>query len=348
MRISKKTMTSMAALLAVISTDVAGAAASTAGLAAGAQDEARRGAQRGEIRRPSRALCAGVGIVLGLVAGAIFGRSRRNGGDGFSGTAAAVGGIGSALICNAIRWRSVRREDQEEVTRKVAAMTLESSPTQQTYRSPVTGETYTITPGEVTYRENNDTQYTTIADVDLPQRGYKISTVAYQVNTAVLNLRATPGSETSDRITGAFYHNDMVETLSETPDGQWVLVAYDGVGYGWVSRRYLVPASVPYGEITFARPASPQQAATAAAAASAPPPPPPRATPRRGRRARPAAPPPRPRTLILARMTTVPLTRTVQVRGQQMPCRAMAVANQQNQSDRRRSCVGAGGLIRFT
>ena len=342
-KIAKWAMISLTVSLAMVSADIAGAAASVAT----AQND-QRGAERGEIRRPSRALCAIGGIVIGVAAGLLFGRSRQRGGDGFSDTAAVVGGVGSALICNAIRWRSVQREDQEEVSRKVATMTLESNPTAQTYRSPVTGQTYTITPGEITYRENNNTRYTTIADVDLPQRGYKITNLPFQVNAPVLNLRATPGSETSDRITGAFYRNDIIQALSETPDGQWILVGYEGVGYGWVSRRYLLPVATSYAQLVFARPAPPLTAAEIAAA-SAPRPPVRQPRPRRGRaqRARAATPAVTSPIFVARRMTTLPATRTAQVRAQQMPCRSMSVANQQSQSDQHRGCQRAGGMIDF-
>jgi uncharacterized protein YcfJ len=342
-KIAKRAMISLTVSLAMVSADLGGAAASAA------QND-QRGSQRGEIRRPSRALCAIGGVVIGVAAGLLFGRSRRRGGDGFSDTAAVVGGVGSALICNAIRWRSVQREDQEEVSRKVATMTLEANPTVQTYRSPVTGQIYTITPGEITYRENNNTQYTTIADVDMPQRGYKITNLPFQVNAAVLNLRATPGSETSDRITGAFYRNDIIQALSETPDGQWVLVGYEGVGYGWVSRRYLLPVATAYAQLVFARPAPPLTAAEIAAA-SAPPPPPARpvrqARRGRGQRARAATPAVTSPIFVARRMTATPATRTAQVRNQQMPCRSVAVGNQQSQSDQHRGCQRAGGMIDF-
>lgn len=343
MKMSSRAVASIAASFALASADIASAGEASASLAAGATAES---AQRGEIRRPSRALCTGVGIVVGLIAGAVLGRSRRRGGDGFSDTAAVVGGVGAGLICRSIRWRSVAREDQDDVSRKVAMMTLEANPTIQTYRSPTTGQVYTITPGEVTYREINNSQYTTITNVDLPQRGYKISHIPYRVNTAVLNLRATPGSETSDRITGAFYRNDMIETLSETPDGQWVLVGYQGVGYGWVSRRHLTPVNIPYEQITFDRP-GPAATPDEIAAASAPPRPAARTTPRRGRgRARARAAPAGP-VFVARRITVTPATRTAQVRGQQMPCRNTAVSNQTNQSDRHRGCVRPGGVIDF-
>jgi len=331
--------TAMSLSLALICADIANAAEMASGYAATAQKDEGQGGQdgqpqqRGEIRRPSNTACAIVGIVVGVIAGALLGRSRRNGGDGFSGTAAVIGGAGAALICHAVRWRSVAREDQDDVNRRVAAMTLDQSATNQSYTSPITGKTYSITAGEASYRENN-IEYTTITNVDLPQRGYKVSATPYRVNTAVLNLRGTPGSETSDRITGAFYQNDMVETLSETPDGQWVLVSYQGVGYGWVARRYLAPVNIPYEQISFARPAPPP----APGASAAPPPPPPAAT-RRGRARRPVATGP----ILVARMTTLPPTRSQRVRTQ-MPCRNYTVAEGQR-SDRNRSCMAAHGLV---
>jgi hypothetical protein len=328
--------------LALICSDTAIAAEAASSVAAAGQkdegqpDQQAGSPQRGEIRRPSNALCAGVGIVVGLIAGALLGRSRRNGGDGFSGTAAAIGGVGSALICRAVRWRSVAREDQEDVNRRVGSMTLDPNANVQTYRSPATGKTYTITAGETTYR-NNNTEFTTLADVDSPRQGYKITVTPYVVTAAVLNLRSTPGTETSDRVTGAFYQNDFIESLAETPDGQWVLVGFDGVGYGWVSRRYLVPATIAFERITFARPAPPPAPGAVAIAAVAPP----RRTTRRGRGARraPVARGP----IQVARMTTVPPTRTQRVRAQ-MACRNFTVAEGQR-SDSNRSCAGPRGAV---
>jgi Bacterial SH3 domain len=290
--------------------------------------------QRGEVRRQRNLVCGIGGVVLGIAAGLIFGNRR----DGFNENAAIIGGGGAALICGAV-WSSVAREDQDDVNRKVGEMTLDPNATTQTYTSAVTGRTYTITAGETTYRTRNN-EFTTIAEVDAPQRGYKVSSAPYQVNAAVLNLRATPGSETSDRITGAFYRNDIVQSLSESPDGQWVLVGYDDVGYGWVARRYLLPVATRYDQISFARPAPPLTPAEIATA-SAPPPPPPRAVPRRGRtRARPAPATP---VAVARRMTTVPPTRTQQVRTQ-MACRQMGVSDGQR-SDRNRSCAGPRGAI---
>ena len=292
--------------------------------------------RRGEVRRQRNLVCGIGGVVLGIAAGLIFGNRR----DGFNENAAIIGGSGAALICGAV-WNSVAREDQDGVNRKVGEMTLDPNATTQTYTSSVTGKTYTITAGETTYRSRNN-EFTTITDVDAPQRGYKVSSAPYQVNAAVLNLRATPGSETSDRITGAFYRNDIVQSLSESPDGQWVLVGFEDVGYGWVSRRYLLPVTTPYDQISFARPA-PRLTDIEIAAASAPPPPPRPAQRRSRTRAR--TPAPATPVFVARRLTTTPATRTQQVRIQQA-CRQFSVSDGQR-SARNRSCEAAGGLVQI-
>lgn len=287
--------------------------------------------QQGQIRRPSNALCAGVGLVVGAIFGAIFGGGRRR--DGFNETAAAAGGLGSALICRSVRWRSVHRRDQDEVNRRVAAMTVDPTAAVQTYTSDVTGKTYTITPGETTYR-SVEAEYTTIEAVDAPQLGSKISATPYRVTTAVLNLRASPGTEATDRITGAFYQGDVIESLSETPDGQWVLVGYQNVGYGWVARRYLEPVSGPRDQLIFAVPGTPPPPQAA----------PPTRTASRQRQRRPAANPP-PTTLVSAprRISAPPPTRTHMVQSQ-MVCRAIAVS-EGRRTDRHPSCTASRGAV---
>lgn len=325
---------------ALVCVDIASAAeiATTATVAAEQKDEAGAGqqTQRGQVRRRRNLVCGGIGVVLGIGAGILFGNRR----DGFNENAALIGGVGSALICGAV-WSSVAREDQDDVNRRVGAMTLDPTTTTQTYRSPTTGKTYTITASETIYRNGNN-EFTTITDVDAPQRGYKVSVAPYQVSTAVLNLRATPGSETSDRITGAFYRNDVVQSLAESPDGQWVLVGFEDVGYGWVSRRYLLPVTTAYDQITFARPAPPLTPAEIASASAPPPPPPPRAPARRGRsRARPAAP--SGPVFVARRMTTQPAVHTQRV-NVRMACRQVTVT-EGRRSDRNNACAGPGGSV---
>jgi hypothetical protein len=343
----KTTVTCVFLSLTLVCSDIAIAAEASASVAAAGEEaaNAQSSSPRGEIRRPSRALCAGVGLVVGLLAGALLGRSRRSGGDGFSDSAAVVGGVGAALICGAIRWRSVAREDQDDVNRRVAAMTLDPNATTQTYRSSITGKTYTITPSQTSYRNANN-EFTTATEVDAPQRDYKVTSTPFRVDTAVLNLRGTPGSETSDRITGAFYRNDFVQSFAESPDGQWVLVGFDNVGYGWVSRRYLLPATISYDRITFARP-GPPATPEVIAAANAPPPAPVRAAPRRGRgraRARAPATPTGP-IFVARRMAALPQVHTQRVRVQ-MPCRQYSVA-EAGVSDRHRACQGSHGMAQL-
>ena len=334
MRRTARGATSILLSVLLISADVA--------VAAQKNDEpapAPAGAQRSTVRRPSNALCTGIGLVVGLIAGALLGNRRR--GDGFNETGALIGGVGATLICRAVRWRSVDDRDQQNVNQEVATMTADPNATSRTYRSPTTGITYTITAGETSYR-NVNTEITTLTTVDAPQRGYKVTSYAYRVNAMVLNLRGTPGSETSDRITGAFYQNDLIEGLSETPDGQWVLVGYDNVGYGWVSRRYLLPVPMT-DQIVFDRPGPPQTQVAVAAPPPPPPPPPAARSRRRGRAATPARPPAGP-VLVRARMTTVPATQTQRVRGAQMACHSYTVRNG-GQSDTNRGCRGAGGAV---
>ena len=283
---------------------------------------------QGEIRSRNHT-CGLVGALVGGIAGLAFG-NRRNG--GFNTGAALIGGAASALICGAA-WRSVHRRDRDEVNRRVAAMTVDPNATTQTYTSAVTGKTYTITAGETTYRQEN-AEFTTIQEVAAPQMGAKISATPYRVVTPLLNLRATPGAEIG-RITGAFYQGDVIESLSETPDGQWVLVGYQNIGYGWVARRFLEPVSGPRDQLLFAVPGPPPAAAAPVRTA---------ARQHRGRAAAEA----RPTNLVSSqprRITATPQTRTQTVQAQ-MVCRAFTVS-EGRRSDRNPSCTASRGAVQM-
>jgi hypothetical protein len=281
---------------------------------------------QGEIRRASPGTCAAIGAIVGGIAGMIFGNARNG---GFNTGAALIGGGGAGLICGAVRWRSVHRRDQDEVNRRVAAMTVSANAGAQTYTSEATGKTYTITPGETTFRQA-DAEFTTIEQVDAPQMGSKLSATPYRVVTALLNLRASPGTETG-RVTGAFYQGDVIESMSETADGQWVLVGYQNVGFGWVARRYLEPITEPRDRLIFAVPGMPQAAPAA-----------PTRTAARQRRGAAAA---RPTNLVAAprRITATPSTRTQTVSAQ-MVCRSIMVS-EGRRSDRHPSCTGPRGSV---
>ena len=337
MRNSLKVATAIALTFSVVHADVA-----VAGSGVGAGDIAQdkddpsggQAAQRpqGELRRPSRGLCAGIGILVGGVLGAIFGGGRR--GDGFNESAAILGGAGATLICGSVRWRSVHRRDQDEVNRRLATMTVDPNATSQTYASAATNRSYTMTLArETTYRTEN-AEYTTIQEVEPPPMGAKTSATIYRVTSTALNLRATPGTGAGDRITGAFYQGDAIESMSETSDGQWVLVGYQSVGYGWVARRFLEPVYAPRDTLVLAVPG---QAPVPEAA-------PPVRPASGGRRARRAPAPSRPAQLVSApprRITATPPTRTATVQSQ-MPCRAATVTDNRRRSDQRSFCTGPG------
>lgn len=341
---SKSRMTTVAGVfLLLIHADISYAQTSVNAASLGilAQVDAKEAADempppqgRVERRRGSRGLCAGIGIVVGAILGGIFGSGRSR--DGFNETAAVAGGVGTSMICRSVRWRSVHRRDQDEVNRRVAAMTVDPSSASQSYSSDVTGKTYNITAGERTY-QSVDAEFTTIEQVAAPQMGANISATPYRVTASALNLRASPGTDEEDRITGAFYQGDVIESLSETPDGQWVLVGYQNVGYGWVARRFLEPVAGPRDQLVFAVPGEP--------------PPPPQAAPVRAaprqRRAGTAAPS-RPTTLAAApprRISAPPPTRTQMVRTQ-MVCRGFTVSDGRR-SDRHNSCAGPRGQIQI-
>jgi len=284
--------------------------------------------QQVEVRRRNNLLCTGLGIIGGLVLGRLLG-SRR---DHFNETAAVAGGIGTAAICHAALWRSVDRRDQDEVNRRVAAMTTDPAATSQTYTSETTRKSYTITTGETTYRATS-AEFTTINEVMVPQLGAKISATPYRVVTAVLNLRASPGTEPNDTVTGAFYQGDVVESMSETADGQWVLVGYQSVGYGWVARRFLEPVGGLRDQLVFAVPGAPPAPVVAAA----------RSAPARGRRRAAPAPTMQPVSAPVRRMTTAPVTRVQTVQAQ-MACRGFTVSDGRR-SDQHSSCTGSRGAI---
>ncbi|HEX8653907.1 MAG TPA: SH3 domain-containing protein [Allosphingosinicella sp.] len=285
-------------------------------------------------RRGSRGLCAGIGIVVGAIFGGIFGSGRRR--DGFNEQAAIAGGVGTSLICRSVRWRSVHRRDQEEVNRRIAAMTVDPAAANQAYRSETTGKSYNIVVGERTY-QSVDAEFTTIEQVAPPQMGANISATPYRVTAAVLNLRSSPGTETGDRVTGAFYQGDVIESMSETPDGQWVLVGYQNVGFGWVARRFLAPISGPRDQLVFAVPGEPPPPQVAPARTAS--------RQRRGGTATPS----RPTNLVSSpprRIAAAPATRTQTVRAQ-MVCRGFTVTNDRQRSDSHRSCAGPRGQIQI-
>lgn len=284
--------------------------------------------QQVDVRRRNNLLCTGLGIIGGLVLGRLLG-SRR---DRFNETAAVAGGIGTAAICHAALWRSVDRRDQDEVNRRVASMTSDPAAGSQTYTSETTRKSYTITSGETTYRATS-AEFTTINEVVVPQLGAKISATPYRVVTAVLNLRASPGTEPNDTVTGAFYQGDVVESLSETADGQWVLVGYQNVGYGWVARRFLEPVGGLRDQLVFAVPGAPPAPVAAARPAPA----------RAGRRRAAPAPTMQMASAPIRRMTTAPVTRVQTVQAQ-MACRGFTVSDGRR-SDQHSSCTGSRGAI---
>jgi hypothetical protein len=281
-------------------------------------------------------LCGALGVVAGLIAGVLFG-GRRNG--GFNPAAGLVAGLATGVVCHAVRWRSVHRRDQDEVNRRVAAMTVDPSQNAQTYTSAVTGTTYQISAEATTYQAGN-VEITTIEEVEAPQQGSKLVTTPLRVTSEALNLRASPGTAANDVVTGSFRQGNIVEGLSETPDGQWVLLAYQGIGYGYVSRRFLEPVYGSRENLTYAEPGPP--------IVIPPPAPPRRPQARRGARGRAAAPPPRPQPApmiaapAMAARTGPPRTR-VQTVSAQMPCRNITVAAAR--SDRHQACSGPRGAV---
>jgi hypothetical protein len=307
---------------------IEGAAGGGNGIGAGPEAPTQ---QQVEVRRRNNVLCTGLGILGGLLFGALLGSRRR----GFNETAAVAGGVGTAMICHAALWRSVDRRDQDEVNRRVAAMTSDPNATSQAYTSETTRKSYTITTGETTYRATS-AEFTTINEVSIPQQGAKISATPYRVTAAVLNLRASAGTEPNDTVTGAFYQGDVVESLSETADGQWVLVGYQNVGYGWVARRFLEPVGGPRDQLIFAAPGAPPPRVAAA------PPAPVRVA---GRRRGAAAPAPTMQLVAASarRMTTPPATRVQTVQAQ-MACRGFTVSDG-HRSDQHASCTAAHGAI---
>lgn len=326
-------MAAIIAATALIQADFASAkeavaAATWSASAAGPGPETPTLQHQVEVRRRNNILCTGLGIVGGLLIGALL-RGRRR---GINENAVILGGVGTALICHAALWRSVDRRDQDAVNQRVATMTSDPTVTTQTYTSETTRKSYTITSGETTYRATS-AEFTTINEVDVPQQGAKISATPYRVVTQVLNLRASAGVEASV-VTGAFYQGDLVESLSESADGQWVLVGYQNVGYGWVARRFLEPAGGARDQLVFAVPGPPPPPVVATRPAPA------RVATRHRRSAGPAA------TMQLAsaparRMTTLPQTR-VQTVSAQMACRSFSVSDGRR-SDQHASCMGPHG-----